>query len=269
MQQRNKGECTLGFLNRNYANPGPGVEKDEPRKKGVARFLEIAFRDGWPMLGANAILCLAALPGCLGVSLAMTAGGPIVAILVGALGGMLAAPCLCGLCDLILRALRDEPGYWWHTYRKHFAENAKVSLLPGAVFGAITTAQIISILQLLQTGGDTALLLGVAISAVFTTLIQVYFWPQLVLMELPLPAMVKNSVLLAFTSPARSLPAAIGTVAYWAVMLLWFPLTAIWLLVAGFSFINLFSLLMIYRPFNETFQIEEKVRAKHEQTQAE
>ncbi len=259
----------MGLFNRNYATPGPGVAKDEPRKKGVARFLEVTFRDGGPMMGANVILCLSAIPGWLAVSIALSRNGQVLAIFFGALGGMLSAPFLCALNDLILRALRDEPGYWWHTYRKHFAENAKLSLLPGAVFGAITTAQVSSILQLLQTNADSGLLLCIAASTIFTTLIQVYFWPQLVLMELSCPALIKNSVLLAVTTPVRSLPAAIGTVAYWGLMLMWFPLTGLWLFIGGFSLIGLFSLLLVYRPLDETFQIEEKIRAKREQSQEE
>ena len=31
---------------------------------------------------------------------------------------MIAAPQIVGLNDTILRTLRDEPGYWWETYRR-------------------------------------------------------------------------------------------------------------------------------------------------------
>ena len=39
-------------------------------------------------------------------------------LLSGAVGGLIAAPAFCGMLDTILRALRDEPGYWWHTYKR-------------------------------------------------------------------------------------------------------------------------------------------------------
>ena len=34
-----------------------------------------------------------------------------------AVGGLLAGPALAGMYDTVLRALRDEAGYWWVTYR--------------------------------------------------------------------------------------------------------------------------------------------------------
>lgn len=39
------------------------------------------------------------------------------------------------MLDTILRALRDEPGYWWHTYRMAWKQNWRESLLPGAGAG--------------------------------------------------------------------------------------------------------------------------------------
>ena len=35
----------MGFFNRNFDRPGPGVAKDAPRKKGAARWFEILGRD--------------------------------------------------------------------------------------------------------------------------------------------------------------------------------------------------------------------------------
>ena len=39
------------------------------------------------------------------------------------------------MIDTVLRALRDEPGYWWHTYRMAWKQNWRESLLPGAGAG--------------------------------------------------------------------------------------------------------------------------------------
>ena len=38
------------------------------------------------------------------------------------------------LYDTILRALRDEPGFWWHTYKRVWKQSFKSSLVPGIVF---------------------------------------------------------------------------------------------------------------------------------------
>ena len=58
------------------------------------------------------------------------------------LGGMIAAPQIVGMADTVLRSLRDEPGFWWHTYRRTWKINARASLIPGAVFGLIFGGEI-------------------------------------------------------------------------------------------------------------------------------
>ncbi len=50
-----------------------------------------------------------------------------VMVVSAAVGGMLAGPALAGMYDTVLRALRDEAGYWWTTYRKAFKRNFKSS----------------------------------------------------------------------------------------------------------------------------------------------
>ena len=75
---------------------GPGIAPDAPRKTGFPRFWETLSR----------------APVC------------------GLLGGAIAGPELCALADTILRGLRDEPGFWWHTYRRAWKRSAKASLLP-------------------------------------------------------------------------------------------------------------------------------------------
>ena len=53
----------------------------------------------------------------------------------GLLGGLIGGPFLSGMIDTTLRALRDEPGYWWHTYKRAWKQNWKQSLLRGALLG--------------------------------------------------------------------------------------------------------------------------------------
>lgn len=50
--------------------------------------------------------------------------------------GWLVGPALTGLYDTILRALRDEPGFWWHTYKRVWVwkQSFKSSFLPGMIF---------------------------------------------------------------------------------------------------------------------------------------
>ena len=65
-----------------------------------------------------------------------------VMVLSAAVGGILAGPVLAGMYDTVLRALRDEAGYWWTTYRKAFKQNFKASILPGVLYCVVVTVQI-------------------------------------------------------------------------------------------------------------------------------
>ncbi|MFR8283105.1 MAG: DUF624 domain-containing protein [Faecalibacterium sp.] len=55
-------------------------------------------------------------------------------LLAAVAAGWLVGPALTGLYDTILRALRDEPGFWWHTYKRAWKQNFRSSLVPGIVF---------------------------------------------------------------------------------------------------------------------------------------
>ena len=50
--------------------------------------------------------------------------------------------CIRDRYDTVLRALRDEAGYWWTTYRRAFRQNFKASILPGILYCVVVTVQI-------------------------------------------------------------------------------------------------------------------------------
>ena len=125
----------MGLFMRNFDKPGPGVSPDAPRKKGAARFFEILGRDFSTIWLAGILAMLGGLPFAAGVWFAVETHSLVPLVIAGVLGGMIAAPQIVGLNDTILRTLRDEPGYWWETYRRTWKRNLKESLLPGAVCG--------------------------------------------------------------------------------------------------------------------------------------
>ena len=102
------------------------------RKVGAARFFELLGRDLWPFYKASILCVLGFAPGYAAVLFSTMAASLPLCLLSGAVGGLIAAPVFCGMLDTILRALRDEPGYWWHTYRMAWKQNWRESLLPGA-----------------------------------------------------------------------------------------------------------------------------------------
>ena len=132
----------MGLFHQNFDKPGPGVSPNAPRKKGAARYFEVLARDFSTFWMAGLLAMISSLPFALGLWFAVTTHSLIPMLLAGILGGMLAAPQIVGLNDTVLRALRDEPGYWWVTYRRAWKRNAKAALLPGAICGLLLAMEI-------------------------------------------------------------------------------------------------------------------------------
>lgn len=60
--------------------------------------------------------------------------------------GWLVGPALTGLYDTILRALRDEPGFWWHTYKRVWKQSFKSSFLPGMIFTVLWVPNLLAMM---------------------------------------------------------------------------------------------------------------------------
>ena len=115
----------MSIFQQNYDKPGPGVERDTPRKTGLARIVEVLSRDFFPFWKASLLLLLSCIPLVLGVHITLLNSNAVLMLLASALGGMIAGPQLCGIADTILRSLREEAGFWWHTYSQAWKRNVR------------------------------------------------------------------------------------------------------------------------------------------------
>ena len=105
------------------------------RKVGIARFFELLGRDLWPLYKSGILCVLGFLPGTALAVFGMMAGSALLTVVGGVVGGLIGGPFLSGMIDTVLRALRDEPGYWWNTYKRAWKQNWRQSLVPGALLG--------------------------------------------------------------------------------------------------------------------------------------
>ena len=246
----------MGFLP-NFNDPGP--RQDLPRKTGFPRFLETLTRDFRDLFRAGFLALAGCLPFCLGIGYSVVTHTLLAAPVLGLLGGAAAGPELCALADTVLRGLRDEPGFWWHIYKKAWRRSARAALLPGAVGGALLGMQLYLLAHALPLGLDLLTGAGLAAGVLLVLGLSLYLWPQLALMDLSFPKLVKNSALLFLGQLPRSLAAlAIVSVYLWAsvqFILLSAPIlpfTNLWLPVLP-------ALFLIYPGINKTFQIEEQL----------
>ena len=244
-----------------YNRPGPGVRPDEPRKKGAARWFEILGRDLGSFFKAGLLALLGFLPFMLLLSLAIASHAVIFVIAAGVVGGALAMPQIVGMADTLLRSLRDEPGFWWVTYRRAWKRNWKGCLVPGMVCGLVIAGQLFTLFHLRPDNDNllmlvVMLILGMALSVGLTF----YIVPQLALLDLPFLQILKNSVLLFLGYLPRTAGAVAVQVVYWGAYLLFYPLTTLVLPFTNFWLPMSLTLMILYIPLDKSFHIEETIR---------
>ena len=259
----------MGLFHQNFDKPGPGISPNAPRKKGAARYFEVLARDFSTFWMAGLLAMISSLPFALGLWFAVMTHSLIPMLLAGILGGMLAAPQIVGLNDTVLRALRDEPGYWWVTYRKAFKRNFKASLVPGVLYTVVVTLQIFLVyfcFNMLYHGTNVGVPLWVAtvLNLVLFQMLFAYMWPQVVLLDQPLSLTLKNSINCMIAFLPHALAAAIVQVLFWGVVILCMPLGLFLMLIFGFWFVTEVSCQIVYGDIDRVFHIEENIRRLHD-----
>ncbi len=251
----------MGFLP-NYDREGPGVPPDTPRKTGFPRFWEMLTRDFWDVFRAGFLALVGCVPFLAGTAFSLYSHVLIFAPVFGFIGGALAGPELCGLADTILRGLRDEPGFWWHIYRRAWKRSAKAALLPGAVGGSLLAVQVFLLFHAGALQLSTAMGAGLVAGALVVLALSLYLWPQLALMELSFGQMLKNGVLLCIGQLPRTLSALAIMGGYWGLVLRFFPLAVTLLPFTNFWIPALPALFLIYPGIDGNFRVEERLEGR-------
>ena len=236
-----------------------------PRKVGLPRFFELLGRDLWPLYKSS-ILCVAGfLPGTTLAILGMMGGSALLTVVGGVLGGLLGGPFLSGMIDTVLRALRDEPGYWWHTYKRAWKQNWKQSLLPGALLGLFVGSWS-WMLRAQALAGNTSTALWVASLAGIFVCTGFFSWllAQVPLVDLPLPQLAKNAGLMFFGFFPRTLAAALVLAVYWGLTLLYLPATILVIVVFGFWLPVTVAGMILYPGLDKVFKLEETLAARRD-----
>lgn len=254
----------MGFLPHHERAP----EQDLPHKKGFPRFLELLGRDFWKYFRAGFLALLGALPFLIGTAFALQSHVLLFAPLAGVIGGAVAGPGLCGLADTILRGVRNEPGFWWYLYRRAWKRNAKASLLPGALGGGLLAVQIFLLFHAGALHLSTAMGGALAAGVLIVLGLSLYVWPQIALLELSLPLVLKNAALLFLGQFPRSLAALAVLAGFCGLTARFFYLT-----VTLLPFINLWlpvfpALFLIYPALEKNFQIESRLAQRERESRS-
>ena len=253
---------------------GPGVDKNTPRKTGILRFFEVVGRDLTGMFLANFLACLGFVPGICIVLFGFASGSLVVMAAGAVIGGAIAGPCLAGVYDTVLRALRDEPGYWWTTYRRAFRQNWKSSILPGIFYGLIITLQVSLVYfcvtmpaRGVQVG--TGIWVGAILNLIVFHMLFTYMWPQVVLLNQPFHQTLVNSLLCMLGFLPHALAASLLQIVFWGIVILTMPLGVVLMVLLGFWFTTEICCQMITGDLERVFHVEAQIRAKKDAELAE
>ena len=248
----------MSLFSPNLYGDGPD-EYECPRKTGLARLWQLFTRDSLRLLGAGALATASAAVYAVGLMVSIDSHALLPMLITCPLGGLLAAPQLCGLADTILRGMRDDTSHWWTTYRRAWKQNVKGTLLPGAVGGLLFGFQMFTILQANRLLLDRFLLAAMLLGAVVAAAITTWLLPQLALMDLPLRRALLNAALLCVRHPLRTLAATALQLVYWGFVILAFPHSLVIFLLLNFWLPMLAALMFLYDPLDDTFHIEEEL----------
>lgn len=186
-----------------YLKEGPGVEKNAPKKHGVALYAEVFLREAWALLGLNLLFVLACVP--------------IVTI----------GPALGAMTTVLMKMVRDQNIYLWRDFWTAFRQQWKRSALAGLAglpLLALIALTGLVYLPLLNRGGVYLLLFAGALLLCFLGgLAWVHLYPMAMVTELPLGAVVKNSLLLGVGALKNSLPALLVNLLLLGPLVLAFP----------------------------------------------
>lgn len=208
----------MGLFN-NYLREGPGVRKDEKKKKGVARFWEMFTRHYGDLLKLNLWLIGCCVPLMVVLFLILIGWDTLFAGYLGML--LLAALVLCitavpigaaltATHAALIRILRDEPTFLWHKYKEDFKKNFKQSMPVGIVSAFLLVLQSTALMFYVGSENANLILSALCIFGILVLFcVTIPLYMQIIFIDLPLGTMLKNSVLIMFGKAKRMLPAGL------------------------------------------------------------
>jgi len=204
----------------NYDKPGPGVEKDAPRKKGAPLYFELLGRNFSKLMLANMLYFAVSLPVFAiyfiiisyfsGIAMPDAAGTMaslqinfIITLMIMILWGV--GPVSCGYAYILRNTAREE-----HTFlASDFFEKSKESFIRGVVFWFIDLVMLVSSatavivyksLSESMGGIYTVLLFASGIIILLYTIMHFYIYEFEVTFENKLLQVYKNSFIMSLST---------------------------------------------------------------------
>jgi len=221
---------------KNYYNPGPGIDKNAPPKKGLALYLDLLTIDFWAFIMLNMLYVICCIP-------VITLGG-----------ATLAYTNLC--CKLI----RNEHVFIFSDFFNSFKQNFK----KGILFSVLLLLILFDLLIIytntstylkdgLDSGGTIFLSIAILLSILLTSLIA-YLIPMVANLDLDFLFQLKNAFILIIIGGWRSLAVSAFSIATFVLGLSYFPFSTILFFIFGF-YILIFTNCFFTWPLIEKYVV--------------
>jgi len=212
-----------------FYNPhqsGKGVAKTEPEKRAFFKFFELVSRKFWKLIQLNAVYLLLCIP----------------VITVG--------PATAALVHVMRKFALEQPIFVISEFFSAFKKNFLQSLAVG-VIDVVFTLAILYSAYFYWVKGDVFLIAMTMVSAAIFTTLNLYIYPQIVSLNLKLPAIFKNAVLLGVVGLKRNLIALGCFVLAGSLLVLLFPYSLFALLIAPafMAFLAVFTVYPVIQKF--------------------
>ena len=264
----------MGLFGRSFEKPGPGVNKDEPRKKGAARFFELLGRDFWDLIKLNLLFCICVIPTVGAFVMGFIGFYPGAAFIIALVLAYPVGGAVVAYVYYITKMMRDDPSYVWYEFKRKFKENFRQAAPAGMLCTAFVYAQVLLWAGLIigEPGRDAIWFFIALLSLLIFGMITPYIFLHFAYIELNTFGVVKNSILLSFGYLPRSLVGAVLGGIMWIVTALFFPVSLVLLpviVLAGISISTLLCLMWVWPPFDNHFKIEETLIKRLEEEESE
>lgn len=202
------------FFKRNYSEPGPGIDPDEPEKFGFSRFSEILTLECRTVLKLNVITLFASLP--------------IVTI----------PPALCAMNAVIRKMMLDEPVECVPDFREAFAGFWKQSYLVfllGTIFPIFTGCGSFYYARMATENVLYFVPCVISLFAFVASVLSSGYLYALSNTKLPMVEMLRRSFFLGIAKPFRSLLCFFINIGLMFLSVWFFPLSLPYLVLIGLS----------------------------------
>jgi len=176
-----------------------------------------------------------------------------------------AAYSACAFC--VTKMLREEPRDLRYDFMRKLRENIKAAAVPGILLAVFVYMQIYIWGYILFGGEGTGIGWGLVnlASLLIVGMTAPYVFLQIAYLDLGIPQIIKNSVLISLANAPRSFMGAVTGSAVWIAAVLFLPAS---LMFAPFIFLFAFPLswlmifMWIWPPVDKQFAIDETLRKR-------